>query len=236
MRQDSVSNLILKRLSESDFEILAPHLDLVQVKTGQDLILPGVPIEHVYFFESGIAATLVAISGSEPIEIGVIGREGVTDHVLEVGDSSALRCSMQLQGSAYVVSTERYVEWIRQRPSALQTILRYQQAMNVQASFTALAHGSFTIEERLARWLLMCFDRHDSNDLPFVHESLAMMLAVRRAGVTRAMHTLEGQGAIKATRANIKLRDRAILESMTGGSYGPAEAEYIRLLSRIPNA
>jgi CRP-like cAMP-binding protein len=79
-------------------------------------------------------------------------------------------------------------------------VLRYQQSMTVQVSYTALSHGSFNVEDRLARWLCMSFDRSQGADQPLVHEFIAMMLAVRRSGVTTALHTLEGHGAIKATR------------------------------------
>src|SRR5215212_9165164 len=58
---------------------------------------------------------------------------------------------------------------------------RYAEVFNVQVACTALSHGSYTIEERLARWLLMCHDRVDGDDLPLVHEFLSMMLGVRRS-------------------------------------------------------
>ena len=79
----------------------------------------------------------------------------------------------------------------------------------MQVAYTALSHGSYTIEERLARWLLMCHDRVDGDDLPLVHEFLSMMLGVRRSGVTIAVQTLEATGLIKAKRGHIIVRDRA---------------------------
>src|SRR4051812_30037614 len=85
-------------------------------------------------------------------------------------------------------------------------------------------NGSYTIEERLARWLLMCHDRVDGDDLPLVHEFLSMMLGVRRSGVTIAVQTLEATGMIKATRGHINVRDRAKLEEAAAGSYGVPEA------------
>ena len=80
----------------------------------------------------------------------------------------------------------------------------------------------------LARWLLMCHDRLQDNNLPLTHEFLALMLGVRRSGVTNEIHVIEGVHAIKATRGNIKILDRAKLEDMAGGSYGIPEREYER--------
>ena len=108
------------------------------------------------------------------------------------------------------------------------------QGWNVLAlAYTALAHGSFTIEERLARWLLMAFDRVERSDIPLVHDSIADMLSVRRAGVTHAIHALEGHGAIRATRGLIHLRDRETLVTLAAGSYGLPEREYERLMSTL---
>src|SRR5215212_70376 len=81
---------------------------------------------------------------------------------------------------------------LRTSPSLHKHLLRYAEAFNVQVAYTALSHGSYTIEERLARWLLMCHDRLDGDDLPLVHEFLSMMLGVRRPGVTIAVQTCAG--------------------------------------------
>jgi CRP-like cAMP-binding protein len=109
--------------------------------------------------------------------------------------------------------------------------MRFQQWMLIQASCAALSHGCYTIPERLARWVLMVHDRLDGDELPLVHQFLAMMLGVRRSGVTDAVHILEGKGAIRATRGNITVLNREVLQGVAGGSYGVAEAEYERLLA-----
>jgi len=107
------------------------------------------------------------------------------------------------------------------------------QAFMIQIGQTALANGSHTLEQCLARWLLMCHDRVDGDDLPLVHEFLSMMLGVRRPGVTIAVQTLEATGIIKAKRGHIIVQDRARLEEVAGGSYGVPEAEYRRLFGQL---
>jgi DNA-binding transcriptional regulator YhcF (GntR family) len=81
-----------------------------------------------------------------------------------------------------------------------------------------------------SRWLLMCHDRVDGDELPLTHEFLSLMLAVRRAGVTEAIHLLEGAGIITARRAIITIIDRERLEETADDSYGAPEAEYERLI------
>ena len=104
--------------------------------------------------------------------------------------------------------------------------------VGVQVAATAAANSERVIGQRLARWLLMCHDRIEGDDLPLTHEFLSIMLAVRRAGVTEAIHLLEGADLITARRAFITIVDRERLEETAGESYGEPEAEYEKLIPR----
>jgi hypothetical protein len=86
------------------------------------------------------------------------------------------------------------------------------------------------MQERLARWLLMCHDRLDGDNLAVTHEFLSLMLGVRRSGVTDHLHILEGMGAIRSTRGNVRVRSREKLLDIAGGSYGIPEREYEKVL------
>ncbi|MBB2964481.1 helix-turn-helix domain-containing protein [Methylobacterium sp. R2-1] len=97
-------------------------------------------------------------------------------------------------------------------------------------SQTAISNGVNSNEERLARWILMAQDWLQGDELPLTHNFLAIMLATRRSSVTLATQALEGYGAIRAKRARIIVRDRGMLCDFAGESYGPAEAEYERLI------
>ncbi len=109
-------------------------------------------------------------------------------------------------------------------------MLRFAQSFLIQATHTAISNGSAKLEERLARWLLMAHDRIDGDELPLIHDFLALMLGVRRPGVTVAIHSLEGQGLIEAARGVIRVIDRKGLEEVANASYGTPEAEYERLM------
>ena len=120
-------------------------------------------------------------------------------------------------------------EAMQTSPTLQALLLRYGQALMVQTAQTALANGRAKIGERLARWLLMAHDRADGDELPLVHEFLALMLGVRREGVTLALQRLEGINLIGAKRGRITILDRKGLEECADGSYGVPEAEYERL-------
>jgi CRP-like cAMP-binding protein len=229
-----IQNQLLRRLTGRDFEVLKPHLRRVSFAEKQQLSGPGETIKELYFIESGVCSVKACVSDLDSIVVGLVGREGVTDHVLEKGDSSALSILVQIPGEAFSVRAEDYADWIRDRYDALRLMVRYQQAWVTQISFTALSHGTFNVEERLARLLLMLFDRVDEAPIPLAHDRLALMLSVRRSGVTNALHVLEGLGAIKSNRSLVILRDRPLLESLTSGCYGIPEKEYDRLLGPMP--
>ena len=101
-----------------------------------------------------------------------------------------------------------------------QHLLRFVQAFMVQMGQTALANGSSNLEQRLARWLLMCHDRVDGDGLATTHEFLSLMLGVRRAGVTVALQALEERGLISTKRGQVTVLNRAGLEGVAGDSYG----------------
>src|SRR5688500_2091400 len=152
------------------------------------------PIEKVYFPESGMAS-VVATSGQHQVEAGVIGREGVTGiAVLLADDRSANATFMQDPGTGFCIAADALRETLRQSESMQLVFLRFVQAFITQMSQTALANGRAKLDERLARWLLMAHDRVDGRELPLTHEFLALMLGVRRAGVTTALQALEDRG------------------------------------------
>jgi CRP-like cAMP-binding protein len=229
--QSSVRNRLLAKLCPEDFNLLQPHLEPVPLNRGDVLITPNQPIEHVYFLEAGITSIIANTAGGRRIEIGLTGRDGLAGTPVLLGvDSTPHETFMQIGGSGLRTETERLRQAIRQSSSLHSLLLRYVQAFTIQTSHTALSNGSHRIEERLARWLLMCHDRVDGDDLALTHEFIALMLGVRRASVTEALNILEEQEIIQANRGNIVVLDRLRLEETAGDSYGVPEAEYERLI------
>jgi CRP-like cAMP-binding protein len=222
-------NQLLSSLKADDLALLRPALRHVELPLMTVLEEAGEPVKTVYFFESGIASV---ITGAKvPIEIGLIGREGMTGvSVLMHDDRSVNRTFMQAAGTALSMSADRLRTALLDSPSLRTSLLRYAHAFSVQTSQTALVNGRAKLDARLARWLLMAHDRFDQSDFPFTHQFIAMMLGVRRAGVTDALHILEGRGLIKARRGQITVVNRKGLEAVSDSSYGVPEAEYARLV------
>src|SRR3954454_14302833 len=228
LKPSILRNNLLQALSANDLALLQPHLEGVELERGDVIVEPNKPIQHVVFPEDAIISIVASTSGGRRIEVCIIGRDGVTGtSILHGADTTPHEIFTQVPGSALRMAADDLRTAIRTSSSLHGRLLRYAGAFNVQIAYTALSHGSF------ARWLLMCHDRVDGDDLPLVHEFLSMMLGVPRSCVTIAVHTLEATGMIKATRGHINVRDRAKLEEAAGGSYGVPEAEYRRLFGQL---
>jgi len=215
------SNALLTRLSRADLGLLEPHLEAVELPTRMQLQARNKRIEHVFFLDSGIAS--VVADGPRPIEVGMIGREGMTGLSVLLGSSERAphETFMQIAGRGRRLSAANLRRALAVSRSLHQALLHHVHAFLAQTAQTALANGRSKLEERLARWLLLAHDRIDGDELPITHEFLAVMLGVRRSGVTVALQELERRGLIAHRRALITVLDREGLEESCGGTYAP---------------
>jgi CRP-like cAMP-binding protein len=224
-------NRLLAVLSHADRDLLAPCLEVAGLDARQILETPRDPISHVYFVESGLVSVVGATEPDHRIEVGMVGYEGMTGLGIVLGDDrSANETMVQSAGSAMRISTALLREMMAASRSLTATLLRYVNVFMVQGSQTALANGRGQLDERLARWLLMWHDRVPQDDLLITHEFLALLLGVRRQGVTVALHELEGRGLIRSTRSHVRILDRDGLLQAANGFYGIPEAEYDRAI------
>lgn len=212
-------NSILAAFPEAELTRLRPHLVPVPLPVRQVLHKPEGRIEFVYFPMSGIASS-VAGEPESRIEVGLIGRDGMTGLSAVLGvDRSPHECFMQIAGDALRVPATELMQAFDAEPGVRKPILLYAAKFMHQIAQTALANGRHTIEERLARWLLMCQDRLDGDEIRLTHEFLSKMLGVTRPGVTIALNTLEAATVIRTHRGSITVLDRATLEEIAGAAY-----------------
>jgi CRP-like cAMP-binding protein len=231
IKQSNVRNLLLRALPEDIFNRLQPDMEAVELPVKHPLVVPNELATHVCFLEAGLASTLALSSDDESIEVGHTGREGVSaSHVILTIDHTPNSTFMQVAGSGILLPASKLIAVCDADPAIRSFFLRYTYTSQLQLAHSALANARYNMQERLARWLLMCHDRIDGDDLPLTHEFLSMMLGVRRSGVTNELHIIDGVRAIKATRGNVHVVSRAKLEDIAGGCYGIPDREYERLL------
>ncbi len=227
-------NYLLSRLDETERRSLLERAERVPLPKGMALLRPNAPAEHVYFPTSGIASVIVVSPEGNRSETGVVGREGFTPMsvVLETA-TLPFEIFMQVEGEGYRISPQALVDIFALHVPIRTMLLKYVQAFFVQSAFTSLSNATHHVDERLARWLLMCHDRSDGDHMILTHEFIALMLSVRRPSVTTALHILEGNRLIVSERNIVTIRDRAALEQFASDSYGLSEREYERLLGPL---
>jgi CRP-like cAMP-binding protein len=218
-------NRLLAALSSDDFALLEPMLEPMALKTRQMLEPANKAIKHSYFITSGLASVIAIGKNSHRLEVGIIGRDGMTGLPVVLGnDRSPNETFIQVEGSGWRIAADDLRQAMRKSASLSRVLLNFVNAFLIQASHTALSNGTATIEERLARWLLMAQDRLGGDEVSLTHEFLSLMLGVRRAGVTGALNQLYRKGVIRLCRGRIEIVDREDLINSANGSYGIPEA------------
>jgi CRP-like cAMP-binding protein len=226
----SSNNQLLASLSTKDFDLLEPDLKSVTLGLRKDLEKPNKRVEAVYFPESGFAS-VVAVQRGKQVEVGLIGREGMTGLPIVLGNHRSPHATyIQAAGKGLCIPSTELRKAVQTSPSLRESLLKFVQAFGVQTTHTAISNAQSRTDIRLARWLLMAHDRIGDDTLPLTHEFLSLMLAVRRAGVTDALNLLRKQGMISYQRGQITIRDRKRMERTAGEAYGVPESEYRRLI------
>ena len=228
-------NSILRALTPDDHARVMEHATSVPLRLRQDLIEPNEPIRYVWFPQSGMLSLVNDMEdGKTTIEVGVMGREGVAGLTLFHGaKTQPCRVLVQVAGEAKRVPAEAFQELAKELPALEKILHTYTLALMNQASQLVACNRLHSLEQRCAKWLLTTHDHLDSQELPLTQEFLAIMLGVRRPGVTVAAQTLQDAGLIKYRRGRIAITDRRGLEMVACECYGRIRADYERLLGDV---
>lgn len=231
MEQAAVRNQVLATLPPEVFERVAPLLTPIKLENKHLLLRADEPITAAYFVEVGMVSLLAPLEGGGSMEIGVIGREGLVGLPVLLGaDSVPSEGLVQAPGTAFHIQATALKRLFDDNAPLRAQLLRYTLALQTQISQTAVCNGSHTVEERLARWMLMTHDRAEGDQFPMTHEFMSLMLGVRRAGVTTAAGVLKRIGAIDYGQGTMTVLDRPVLESAACECYAIVRRQFEKLL------
>jgi CRP-like cAMP-binding protein len=225
-----VNRLIQSMPSEPRAQLLA-QCTPGQLVYGDVLCDSTKPISHVHFPLTGYISLVTAVSGRRPIEMGMIGNEGMLGATLQLGISTApLQAIVQGAGSALRITAEQFHLQLRKSPDLQRTLDSYLYVLIEQLAQTAAYNSFHEVQARLARWLLLTHDRAHSDHFHLTHLFLAEMLGVRRSAVTIAAGELQRRQLIRYTRGQITVRSRRGLEEVSCECYAAAVDAYDRRL------
>ena len=225
------TNRILNALTPFEFESLSRHLEPVSLCSGEVLCRPEQPVTHVYFPTRGTVSLISSFEDGDTVEVGMVGNEGMFGVSVFLGSvTTPLWAQVQLPGKGLRMRADVLRGEFRKGGQLQDLLLRYTQAFITQIAQTAACYRAHKLEGRLAKWLLMCADRSQSEELSLTHEFIATMLGTRRPGVTETACQLKETGLINYKRGSVKIVDRAGLEAVSCECYPLVKKEFTRII------
>ena len=184
---NTVHNRLLLGLPRKEFDFIFSRLICVELSLHDLLHEAGGLIQNCYFPNTAMVSILSIMADGKSVEVGLAGWEGFVGLPLVVGyRSSASRAITQAQGTAFRINADDMRRAVRSCPNLLLSLMRYSQAAAMEVTQIAACNRLHSVEERLARWLLMSQDRIRKDNLPLTQEFLSQMLGTRRASVVSA--------------------------------------------------
>jgi CRP-like cAMP-binding protein len=200
-------NRLLDGLAPRSWESLHRGLELTTLATGAMLEQTGQRPTHLYFPVAALVS-LEAARRNIRLQMALVGREGMIGSSLLLDAAATSHAMVQFGGTAWRISADRLADALATNRGLHAQLLRGVGPLIERISMTALLNAHGLIEQRLADWLLMAAEKLDTDTLHVTHDALACALGVRRAGVTVALHVLEGKGGIRSQRGAITVHDR----------------------------
>lgn len=227
----AIANHLIELLpAEERFQLLE-QCEVVELAFGTVLCEPNQRYRYLYFPMSGFISLLSEVAGYKPLEMGLIGNEGMLGATIALGVTTAhMQSVVQGKGTAWRIELVVLQQVLQRCPQLRYVLKRYLFVLMGQVSQSAACAHFHELDQRLARWLLMSHDRAHSNEFHLTHQFLADMLGVRRSGVTVAAGIMQKHGLIRYTRGQINIMNRHALESVSCECYQTSVEDFKRFL------
>jgi CRP-like cAMP-binding protein len=213
--QSQHRNRLLRELPACEYTRLLQHLEAITLAPLQVLADMEQPQRFVYFPETAVIALMRRMRDGTPIEAGTVGREGMAGMPALLGVQWAPSAMIgQLPGLCQRMPSRVLRQLLPELPGLTGLLRRYALVFQDQLAQTIACNSLHSVEQRCTRWLLSAHDRVGGDEFILTHEMLAQMLAVRRAGVTVAMISLQRAGLVSYSRGRVTILDRAGLEAV----------------------
>ena len=219
-------NLLLAALPAADYARIIPTLTVVPLKLKDILHKPGERIQYVHFPGGGFCSMLATLEDGSMVEVATIGREGMVGTAAVLAGNAANAVTM-VQGESdtcYRMPGDAFRAEMDRRGAFYELLTRYTQALVGFIIQSTACNAVHSVEQRLARWLLMARDRMGSDDFPLTQEFVAMMLGASRPTVTIVAGTLQKAGLITYHRGRVTIVNGRRLEAASCECYRTATA------------
>lgn len=209
------TNHLLAALPVDDYERIALAIEVLPLKLKRILHKPGDSLDFIYFPGDGFCSVLTVMEDGGMVEVATIGREGMVglSAILDGSPSPSLAMVQAEIASCSRLPVEAFRREMARGGPFRDLMHRYANAMVGVIMQGTGCNAAHSVEQRLARWLLLAHDRMESDVFPLTQEFVAMMLGVARPTVTVVAGTLQKAGLITYRRGHVAVRDRRRLEA-----------------------
>jgi len=218
-RQVDVRNRILATLPHREFRRLLGHLESVHLAKGE-LCIAGDTVRHAYFPVNGLLSLRSTTEAGSTAEVAMVGNEGIVGlPMINKKGTIPYDVCVQTATDAYKIKIEIFQEEFDRGERLQKLALAYTGLLIAQISQLCICHRFHTLEQALARWLLVAQDRVNSHTLNLTQENISNSIGVSRTGVTMAACSLQRAGLIRYSRGKIEILDQARLETKSCECY-----------------
>lgn len=235
-------NQLLAAMPFDDWRHIESHLEWVEMPAGATLQEAGCSLRHVYFPVTAAVSLISTMLDGATVEVAVVGSEGMVGVDAFMGSSNAnngtpATGTVMAQNSAVVVRgghgyrmrAHSIAHHAKRSEQVMHQLLNYTRTLFQHMSQTSACNRHHSIDQQLARWMLVHLDRQADNELHITQERIAGLLGVRREGVTVAALRLQKAGVIRNGRGQISVLDRASLKTHSCECHDVIRSAYDRL-------
>lgn len=228
-----VPNRVLARLPRKDYRRLLRVLEPVELAFGQVLYESEGPIRHVYFPDDCFVSMLTGVDGDRSAEVGLIGSEGMVGLPVALGIAvSPFLAVVQGGGTAMRMNLADFRREFSESAALKRELFLFTHLLMIQIAQTAACNRFHRVSQRLARWMLMTSDRVESNEFRITQQFLALMLGVRRVGVSVAASGLRERKLLAYRRGSFTILNHRGLAAAACGCYKAVKDLYARAQGR----
>jgi CRP-like cAMP-binding protein len=220
--RERMSNLLLASLPLKDYQRVSRSLDRTSLVLKVVLHKPSEPITDVYFPGGGFCSILTVLKDRSMVEIATVGREGMLGVSAMLDGAPAPTSLTMVQAAselAYRMPIDDFRRELHRRGPFQEVLARYTSAHMAFVMQSTACNAKHSVQQRLARWLLLAHDRVDADEFPLTQEFAAMMLGASRPMVSVVAAVLQKSGSISYHRGVVRIVNRRKLEKASCECY-----------------
>jgi CRP-like cAMP-binding protein len=230
-----VVNHLLRELPPDTLDLVLSKATRVNLKRGQVLEQPRMPVPFAYFVESGMVSLQAVSRGHGLLASGLVGADGMTGLPIVLRSmKTPLKAQVHIAGEAWRISAEDLQSCLEQSGPLLGLLLSYVQTMLVQSAYVGLCGARHSARQRIRSWLLLAVAALDGDEIVVTHQAVAKLLGLRRATVSDCLAELQRSNAVRQRRGCVEVLDAERLAEEACDCHRFISAEFKRLWVKPP--